>query len=346
MSTRSPSDRRSGGPRKLTGRQKAAIFLISLGPELSARVFRHLREDEIEQLTFEIATLQNVPPEDKEAVLEEFSELALAKDYISVGGIEYAQQLLKQALGEQKATEIIQRLTASLHVRPFDFARKTDPAQLLSFIQNEHPQTIALIMAYLHPDQAAQILSALPPDQQVDVARRLATLDRTTPEVLEAVESALEQRLASFITQDSMAAGGVAVAAEVLNRVDRGTEKLIIETLEEEDPELAEAIKQRLFVFEDIVSLDDRAIQQVIREVDTRDWALALKTASEDVAERIFRNMSKRAAEMLKEEIEFLGPVRLRDVEEAQQKIVGVIRRLEEVGEIIIVRGGKDEVIV
>lgn len=347
MSSRAPATgRRSGSQRKLTGRQKAAVFLIALGPELSSRVFRHLREEEIEQLTFEIATMQNVPPEDKEAVLEEFAQMALAQDYISLGGIEYAQQLLKEALGEQRANEIIQRLTASLHVRPFDFARKTDPAQLLSFIQHEHPQTIALIMAYLNPEQAAQILSALPPDQQVDVARRLATLDRTTPEVLEAVESALEQRLASFITQDSMSAGGVAFAAEVLNRVDRGTEKLIIETLEEEDPELAEEIKQRLFVFEDIVLLDDRAIQQVIREVDIRDWALALKTASEEVSERIFRNMSKRAAEMLREEIDFLGPVRLRDVEEAQQKVVGVIRRLEEIGEIIIVRGGEDEVIV
>src|SRR5690606_9749385 len=211
---------------------------------------------------------------------------------------------------------------------------------LLSFIQHEHPQTIALIMAYLHPDQAAQILMALPPDEQVEVARRLATLDRTTPDVLEALESALEPRLSSFISQDATEAGGVAVAAEVLNRVDRGTEKLIIEILEEEDPDLAEAIKQHLFVFEDIVLLDDRAIQQVIREVDTRDWALALKTSSEEVSERIFKNMSKRAAEMLKEEIEYLGPVRLRDVEEAQQRIVGVIRRLEEIGEIIVVRSG------
>jgi len=344
MSTRGSSGRRTD--RTLKGRQKAAIFLIALGPELSAKVFQHMREDEIEQLTYEIATMRNVTPEEKEKVLEEFAELALAQDYISLGGIEYAQQLLESALGPQKAQEIIQRLTASLHVRPFDFARKTDPSQLLSFIQHEHPQTIALIMAYLHPDQAAQILMALPPDEQVEVARRLATLDRTTPDVLEALESALEQRLSSFISQDATEAGGVAVAAEVLNRVDRGTEKLIIEILEEEDPDLAEAIKQHLFVFEDIVLLDDRAIQQVIREVDTRDWALALKTSSEEVSERIFKNMSKRAAEMLKEEIEYLGPVRLRDVEEAQQRIVGVIRRLEEIGEIIVVRSGEDEMIV
>lgn len=340
--------RGSGGRREgeLRGRQKAAIFLIALGPELSAEVFRHLREEEIEQLTFEIATLRNVQPEEKDMVMEEFANMALAQDYISVGGIEYAEKLLEDALGPEKAAEIIQRLTASLHVRPFDLARKTDPAHLLSFIQHEHPQTIALIMAYLHPDQAAQILSALPPDGQVEVARRLATLDRTAPEVLEAVESALEKRLSSLISLDSTQAGGVDVAAEILNRVDRGTEKLIIETLEEEDPELAEAIRQRLFVFEDIVLLDDRAIQQVVREVDSRDWALALKTASEEVSERIFRNMSKRAAEMLKEEIEYLGPVRLRDVEEAQQKIVGVIRRLEEAGEIIVVRGGADDVVV
>lgn len=331
---------------ELTGRQKAAILLIALGPDVSARVFKHLREDEIEDLTLEIAAMQRVEPEHKDAVMVEFQELCLASEYISQGGIEYAKEVLEKALGSDRAHEVIARLTASLQVRPFDFARKADPSQLLGFIQNEHPQTIALIMAYLQPEQAGIILSALPADRQADVARRLATLDRTSPDVLREIESTLERKLSSFMIQDFTAAGGVESAVEVLNRVDRVTERTIMDTLEEEDPELADEIRKRMFMFEDIVKLDDRAIQQVIREVDSRDWALALKTVSDDVANAIYRNMSKRAGDMLKEDIEYMGPVRLRDVEEAQQRIVSTIRRLEETGEIIISRGVEDEIIV
>ena len=220
------------------------------------------------------------------------------------------------------------------------------PSQLLNFIQHEHPQTIALILAYLNAEQAGQILSALPAQLQVEVAKRLATLDRTSPEVLEEVEATLERRLSTFVTQDFTAAGGIDVAVEILNRVDRATEKTIMDSLEEDDPELAEEIKKRMFVFEDITLLSDRDIQMIIREVDSAEWALALKTASEEVAERIFKNMSKRAADMLKEEMDYLGPVRLRDVEDAQQKIVSIIRRLEEAGEIIVVRSGEDEIVV
>lgn len=330
----------------LTGRQKAAILMISLGPEISSEIFKHLTDEEIEQLTLEIANLRRVDAATRSEVLEEFHEMALAREYIARGGIEYARELLEKGLGAEKANEIINRLTASLQVRPFDFARKTDPAQLLNFIQHEHPQTIALILAYLHAEQAGQILSALPPELQVEVARRLATLDRTSPEVLEEIEATLERRLSAFVMQDYTAAGGIDVAVEVLNRVDRATEKTIMDALEEQDPELAEEIKKRMFVFEDIILLSDRDIQQIIREVDTAEWALALKTASEEVSERIFKNMSKRAAEMLKEEMEYLGPVRLRDVENAQQKIVSIIRRLEEAGEIIVVRGGEDELVV
>ncbi len=330
----------------LTGRQKAAILMISLGPEISSEIFKHLTDEEIEQLTLEIANLRRVDVATRSEVLEEFHEMALAREYIARGGIEYARELLEKGLGAEKANEIINRLTASLQVRPFDFARKTDPAQLLNFIQHEHPQTIALILAYLHAEQAGQILSALPPELQVEVARRLATLDRTSPEVLEEIEATLERRLSAFVMQDYTAAGGIDVAVEVLNRVDRATEKTIMDALEEQDPELAEEIKKRMFVFEDIILLSDRDIQQIIREVDTAEWALALKTASEEVSERIFKNMSKRAAEMLKEEMEYLGPVRLRDVENAQQKIVSIIRRLEEAGEIIVVRGGEDELVV
>lgn len=331
---------------KLTGRQKAAILMITLGPEASAAIFKHLLDDEIEQLTLEIAGVRSVEPEVRLKVMEEFHELLAASEYIAKGGIEYARKLLEKGLGNQKAGDVIARLTASLQVRPFDFARKTDPAQLLNFIQNEHPQTIALILAYLHPDQAALILSGLEGPLQADVARRLAALDRTSPEVLEEVEATLERRVSAFATQDFTAAGGIDVAVEVLNRVDRSTERLIMDSLDQDDPELAEEIRKRMFVFEDIVLLTDRDIQMVIREVDSSVWVLALKTASEEVMERIFKNMSKRAGEMLREEIEYLGPVRLKDVEEAQQKIVSVIRKFEKAGEIVFVRGDKDEIIV
>jgi flagellar motor switch protein FliG len=270
----------------------------------------------------------------------------IAREYVEQGGIDYARELLEKALGAARAEAILARLVSTLKARPFSFARKTDPNQLLNFIQNEHPQTIALILAYLNPEQAGMILSALPPETQVDVAKRIAMLDRTTPEILKEIEDTLEQRLSAFAIEDYTMAGGIDSAVEILSLVDRTTEKTILDALEEDDPELAEAILKRMFVFEDIITLDDRAIQKVLREIDTRDLALALKTASEEVAGRIYKNMSKRAADMLKEDIEFMGPVRLRDIEEAQQKIVSTIRRLEEAGEIIISRGGEDEIVV
>ncbi len=332
--------------RKMSGKQKAAILLVSLGPEISSVIFKHLKEEEIEDLTLEIASLKRVQPEQRDSVIEEFHDLVVAREYLEHGGIEYARELLEKALGRTKAEDIINRLTASLQVRPFDFARKTDPGQLLNFIQNEHPQTIALILAYLTPEQAGLILSSLSPELQVNVARRLAKLDRTTPEVLQEIESTLEQRLSAFVTDDFTVAGGIEAAVDVLNMVDRSTEKTIIDSLEEEEPELAEEIRKRMFVFEDIIILDDRSIQKVLREVDSKDLALALKTASEEVSSRIFKNMSKRAAEMLREDIDFMGPARLRDIEETQQKIVAIIRRLEDTGEIIVARGGEDEVIV
>lgn len=330
----------------LTGRQKAAILLISLGPELAAQVFKHFREDETEKISFEIANLKRVDNQTKDDVLYEFHQLCLAKEYIAQGGIDYAREVLERALGTQKAIDILNRLTSSLQVRPFDFIRKTDPSQVLNFIQSEHPQTIALIMAYLDPDQSAILLSALPPERQTDVARRIALMDRTSPEVVREIEKVLERKLSSLVSQDYTSAGGLQAVVDVLNRVDRSTEKTIMEAMEIQNPELAEEIKMRMFVFENIVQLDDRAIQQVLREVDTKELALALKGASEEVAQKIRRNMSKRAADMLKEDIEFMGPVRLRDVEEAQQRIVNIIRKLEEAGEIIVARGGGDEIIV
>jgi flagellar motor switch protein FliG len=331
---------------EMSGKQKAAILLISMGTEISASILKSMREDEIEDLTMEIANLRRVTPDLKDKVQEEFYQLCQAQDYIAAGGIEYAREMLEKALGSNKAHDIISKLTATLQIRPFDFARKTEPSQLLNFIQNEHPQTIALVMSYLNPEQAGVLLSALPAMQQVEVAKRIATMDRTSPEVLREVESVLEKKLSSFVMQDFTIAGGVETAVSILNRVDRGTEKTIMEALEEEAPELADEIKKRMFVFEDLIMLDDRSIQRVMREIDMKDLAMALKTASSEVSNLIFKNMSKRAVEMLKEDLNLMGPVRLRDVEEAQQKVVNVVRQLEDSGEIIVARGGEDDVVV
>ena len=331
---------------ELTGRQKAAVFLVSLGSDVSASIFKHMREDEIEQLTFEIARLDKIEPEDRDAVLQEFQEMMMAQDFITNGGIDYARDILERALGTQKAIDIVNRLTSSLQVRPFDFIRRTDPSHLLNFIQGEHPQTIALILAYLDPQKAALILSGLGHTVQADVARRIAIMDRTSPDVLREVERVLERKLSTLASEDFTSAGGIDSIVEVLNNVDRGTEKIIIEALEEEDPELAEEIKKRMFVFEDIVLLDDRSIQKVLREVDPQDLAKALKGVDAEVQEKIFRNMSKRASSLLREDMDFMGPVRLRDVEESQQKIVNIIRKLEDAGDIIVARAGEEELIV
>jgi len=329
----------------MNGKQKAAIFLVSLGSEISAEIFKHLREDEIEQLTFEIARLDTIEPDQKDAVLSEFQELMMAQEFISSGGIDYARELLEKALGSQKAIDVINRLTSSLQVRPFDFIRRTDPAHLLNFIQTEHPQTIALILAYLEPNKAAYILQKLPHEIQSDVAKRIANMDRTSPEVLREVERVLEKKLSTLSNEDFTAAGGVDSIVGVLNLVDRTSEKAIIEALEEDAPDLAEEIKKKMFVFEDIVLLDDRSIQKVLRQVDGQELAKALKGVDQEVQEKIFKNMSKRAASMLKEDMEYMGPVRLKDVEESQQKIVSIIRHLEETGEIIISRGEGDELV-
>jgi flagellar motor switch protein FliG len=334
------------GGKEFTGRQKAAIFLVTIGSEISAEIFKYLREDEIETLTFEIARLETIEPDQKDAILQEFQELMMANQFISTGGIEYARELLEKSLGSQKAMDIINRLTSSLQVRPFDFIRRTDPAHLLNFIQQEHPQTIALILAYLEPNKSSIILQNLPHEVQSDVARRIATMDRTSPEVLREVERVLEKKLSTLSSEDYTTAGGVESIVEILNLVDRASEKQIIEALEDEDPELAEEIKKRMFVFEDIVMLDDRAIQKVMREVDSQELAKALKSVDTEVQDKIFRNMSKRAASMLKEDMEYMGPVRLKDVEEAQQKIVSIIRHLEDTGEIVVARSGEDELVV
>ena len=331
---------------ELSGVQKAAILLITLGPEKSSEIFKHLKEEEIEELTLEIANTRSISPQVKEDVINEFYQVCLAQQYIAEGGIGYAKELLETALGSDEAQRVITKLTASLQVRPFEFIRKTEPSQVLNFIQDEHPQTIAMILSYLPAAQASMILGALPPEKQADVAKRIALMDRTSPEVIKEVERVLERKLSSLINQDFTIAGGVDAVVAILNAVDRGTEKRIMETLEIEEPELSEEIRKKMFVFEDILLLDDRSIQRVLRDVENSDLGVALKGANEEVQNVIFKNLSSRLAAMIKEDMDYMGPVRMKDVEEAQQKIVGVIRKLEDASEIVISRGGGDDLVV
>lgn len=330
----------------LSNRQKAAILLITLGKDEAAQIYKFLTEDEIEQLTLEIANLKKIDSDVKESILNEFYQVCVAQNYLTEGGVKYAKDVLEEALGSEKAVDLINKLTSSLQVRPFDFARKADPSQLLNFIQYEHPQTVALILSYLKPQQAAAILAELPQQKQVDVAKRIAMMDRTSPDVIKEVERVLEKKLSSTVTTDFATTGGIQGVVDILNSTDRGTEKYILDTLEDKEGELADEIKKRMFVFEDIANLDGRSIQKFLREVDNNDLAVALKGSTEEVTKVIFSNMSKRMQEMIKEDMDFMGPVRLRDVEESQQKIVAVIRKLEDAGEIVISRGGGDEIIV
>ncbi len=334
-----------GGKKKriLTGKEKAAIFLITIGSEVSSEVLKHLKEEEIEEISFELARADNVTADVRDEVLIEFQELMMAQNYIMSGGVDFAKDVLEKALGTQRAVDIINRLTASLQTKPFDFIRKTDPAHLVNFIQNEHPQTISLILSYLDPGKASYIMAALSTELQADIMRRIATMDRTSPEILREVERVLERKLSTLSTEDFTAAGGIDTVVAIINNADRTTERNIIEALEEDDPDLAEEIKKKMFVFEDIITLDDKSIQKVMREVDNNDLSKALKSVDAEVQDKIFKNMSKRAAQMLKDDMEFMGPIRLKDVEETQQKIVAVIRKLEEQGEIVVSRGGDDD---
>ncbi|WP_017415634.1 flagellar motor switch protein FliG [Clostridium tunisiense] len=332
---------------KLTGVQKAAILFITLGPEAASGIIKRLPEKEIQKITYEIANMNTVKSEERQKILDEFMEMNKAKDYIIEGGLEYARSLLSKALGTQRASEILDRVSEySQQYRPFSIARKADATQLMNVIMNEHPQTIALILCHLQQDKAGQILSSLPPDLQSDVAYRIATMSNVYPVLVKEIESVLNSKLSNVISTENNVVGGLQSLVNILNQVDRGTEKNITEGLEREDSELAEKVKQSMFVFEDIVTLDDVAIQRILREVDTKELCLALKGSSEQVMEVIMKNQSKRAAATLKEDMEFLGPVRLVDVEKAQQKIVGLIRRLEEAGEITVSRGGQDAIVL
>jgi flagellar motor switch protein FliG len=330
-----------------TGIQKVAILLLHIGKERAAKVLKEMPEQDVEDITSEIARLGRVTPEAVKAVLEEFEELLAARSYVAQGGVDFARDILEASVGTGKAREIVERLQASMVEQPFEFLRKADPRQVLSFLQDEHPQTVALVLAHMSIDHAASVLSGLPDELQADVAFRLAQMDRTSPEVVAQVESVLERRLSSVIQSgESATVGGVQPLVDILNRSDRATERLILEGLESLSPELAEEVRSRMFVFEDIVTLDDRSVQLVLRQVDQKQLALALKGVREDVKIKITSNMSERASTLLQEEIDLLGPVRLRNVEESQGAVVRVIRALEEEGQIVVSRGAADEFVV
>lgn len=332
--------------RELNGRQKAAILMICLGTEASASVMQQMTPEQLEELTLEIASLGTVEPETKAQVLEEFHQMVLAREYISFGGIDYARKLLEETVGEEQARAILTRLESNLQELPFDFIRKADPVQVLNFIANEHPQTIALILAHLPPTTAATVLGALPEELQSDVVGRMAVLDQTAPDIVREIEAVLESKMIAVFQPDMMKVGGVENVAQVLTMADRSTEKNILMNLQEAQPDLADEIRALMFVFDDVTMVNDAGIQRVLKEIDNKELGLALKAANDEVKEKIFSNMSTRAADMIREDMEYMGPVRLRDVEAAQSKIVDVIRRLDDAGELMILgRGEEDEIV-
>ena len=331
----------------ISGPTKAAIVMVALGSEASSQIFKNLDEHEVERLSTEIAQLDNISPAIREAILEEFHSLAMAQQYVSQGGMDYAREILEAALGPRRAKEILEKIQNTIRTTGFNLLENVDPKQLVNFIQKEHPQTIALLLAHMEPKNAAPIISALPQELQVDVTTRIATMESISPETLGQVEEVLISQVKSLFGGDVSEIGGVKAVAEMLNSVDRTAEKNILGNLERENPELATEIKNLMFVFEDVLLLDDRSMQRVMKEVDTKELGMSLKGASEELQVKFFKNMSSRAAEMIREDMQFMGPVRLKDVEDVQQRIVDVIRRLEEEGEIIISgRGGDEEIVV
>lgn len=333
------------GSKKLTSKARAAAVIVSLGADEAAEVYKYLREDEIEQLSLEVAKMEPIPPEELKAIIDDFYGLCVTQKVISEGGVDYARDVLEKAFGPQQAANLMERVSKSLRTKAFDFIRKADYKNLLSILSNEHPQTIALILSYARADQASMIISELPAETRLDVVERIANLDRASPDVINVVESTLEKKFGNIVSVDLMELGGVPYVAEIMNNVDRSTEKQIFDDLGVKDPELAENIRKLMFVFEDIIYLDDISIQRFLRDVDTKDLAVALKSANEEVSRVIFQNMSKRSQETIAGDMEYLHNVRMKDVEEAQQRIVDTIRRLEEEGELVISKGGKDEVI-
>src|SRR5216684_8808347 len=332
---------------ELTGVRKSAILLLSLNEDLAAEILKRLPPDAVEEISREIASRPQATKDTRRDVFSDFYNLALANASINEGGLDYAKALLRKSLSEDEAKRVITQVTQQVQTSPFSFLQKAESENLLTFIQDEHPQTIALILAHLPAQKASEILVGLPSQKQIEVVKRIANMEQTNPEVIKEVERGLEHRLSDIVSQTFEKAGGVDTVAEMLNLDDRSTEKGIMEGLEAEDPDLVEQIRRLMFVFEDILLVNDKGIQSVLKEVDNEELALALKTASEDLKQKIFKNMSERAAQLIQEDMQYMGPVRVSDVEQAQQKIVDIVRRLEDAGEIIIAgRGGEKEMVV
>lgn len=334
---------------ELPGRMKAAIFLACLGKDKAGKVMSAMSNHEVESMTLNLSGIDSIESDVRASILEQFYHMAVANKVVTQGGIDYARSLLETAFGSERTVEILSKLQSSLHDVPFDFLTRADPGQIVTFIQDEHPQTISLILAHLQPATAAMVLSALEPEVQSEVVLRIATMERTPPEVVREVERVLERKMAAVFSQGFTFAGGVKEVAEILNSIERSAEKAIMGDIEERDPELAEEIAKLMFTFDDLINVDDSGIQKSLREIDSKDLAMALKGSNDAVREKVFKNMSERARGMIQEEMEYMGPVRMRNVEEAQQKIVAAIRQLEEAGELIIQgRGGgsDDEIVV
>lgn len=330
----------------LTPQQKAAVVIISLGADGAAEVYKHLQDDEIEQLTFEIARLKNLSADELENVLLSFYQICLTQKVVTEGGVGYAREVLEKAFGEQAASSLLDKVTKTLKTKAFEFLRKADYKNVLTVIQNEHPQTIAMILSYAKPEQSSSIIAELSKEKRIDVVSRIAKMERTSPEAVKMIENIMEKKLSSFVTSDMLEIGGINYIADVMNNIDRANEKFIFDELSKTDAKLTEEIRKKMFVFEDITLLDNSAIQRFLRDVDNKDLVFAIKSTNKEVEDAIFANMSKRAAETVRSDLEFTNNVRLKDVEEAQQKIVAIIRRLEEEGELVISKGGKDEIIV
>jgi len=330
----------------MSSKEKAAILLISLGKQYSAELYKYLTDEEISDMTLSITTTRRVEPELREQIINEFYEMCLTQKFITEGGIDYARDVLEQAIGAEKAEEMIRKLSSSLQVRPFDFIRRVDATQILNVIHNEHPQIIALVLSYIEPRQSAQIIASLPSERQTEIISRISSMGSTSPEYVKEAERILERKITSMGFTENIIVGGIDTIVEIINSLDRSSEKNILESLDVNDSELADEIRKRLFVFEDIAKLNNVTVQRVLREINNADLAVALKMAGEDVTRVIFGNISKRLQDMIKDDMEVMGPVRVRDVEEAQQRIVNVIRKLEDEGEIIVARGEGDDLIV
>lgn len=330
---------------ELTPVQKAAVVITSIGAENAAHVYKRLSDDEVEKLTFEVSSLPYMDIGQVDSVLNEFYELCLTQKVITEGGIDYARSVLEKAYGPETAQKLMEKVSKSMQTKAFEFVRKSDYKNLLAIIQNEHPQTIALVLSYVNSEQASAVLQELPREKRVEVVERIAKMESASPETVKAIESTLERKFAAVVSMDLTEVGGINYVADVLNKVDRGTEKYIFDELSARDPALVEEIKKKMFVFEDILSLDSMSIQRFIRDVETKDLAIAIKGSNAEVAATLYANMPQRMQESIQQEIEYLHNVRMRDVDEAQQRIVGIIRHLEEEGELVIGKGGEDEII-